>query len=73
MAYRPDDAIVTLTIRMPEAMRRNLELEAKKKGASLNAEMVFRLYQSLRDEEMEVKKYLELRNEWVRLREDFNK
>ena len=48
MARKPTDTI-KLNLRFPEALRRQLEREAKKEGRSLNTEIVERLYRSLRE------------------------
>ena len=45
MARRPTE-LVKLNLRFPEALRRNLEREAKNKNHSLNTEIVERLYRS---------------------------
>jgi hypothetical protein len=45
MARRPTE-LVKLNLRFPEALRRNLEREAKSKNHSLNTEIVERLYGS---------------------------
>jgi len=50
MARKPTDTI-KLNLRFPEALRRQLEREAKKEGRSLNTEIVERLYRSLRQED----------------------
>jgi hypothetical protein len=50
MARKPTDTI-KLNLRFPEALRRQLEREAKKEGRSLNTEIVERLYRSLRQDD----------------------
>jgi Arc-like DNA binding domain len=50
MARKPTDTI-KLNLRFPEALRRQLEREAKKERRSLNTEIVERLYRSLRQED----------------------
>jgi hypothetical protein len=50
MARKPTDTI-KLNLRFPEALRRQLEREAKKARRSLNTEIVERLYRSLRQED----------------------
>jgi Arc-like DNA binding domain len=50
MARKPTDTI-KLNLRFPEALRRQLEREAKARGQSLNTEIVERLYRSLRQDD----------------------
>ena len=50
MARKPTDTI-KLNLRFPEALRRQLEREAKKERRSLNTEIVERLYRSLRQDD----------------------
>jgi hypothetical protein len=50
MARKPTDTI-KLNLRFSEALRRQLEREAKKERRSLNTEIVERLYRSLRQED----------------------
>jgi hypothetical protein len=46
MAARKPTAIVGLKVRLREPLRKKLEIAAKKKGVSLNAELVARLEES---------------------------
>ena len=46
MAVRKPTAIVGLKVRLREPLRKKLEVAAKKKGVSLNAELVARLEES---------------------------
>jgi hypothetical protein len=46
MAARKQTAIVGLKVRLREPLRKKLETAAKKKGVSLNAELVARLEES---------------------------
>jgi len=46
MAARKQTAIVGLKVRLREPLRKKLEVAAKKKGVSLNAELVGRLEES---------------------------
>jgi Arc-like DNA binding dprotein len=46
MAERKPTAIVGLKVRLREPLRKKLEVAAKKKGVSLNAELVARLEES---------------------------
>ena len=46
MAARKQTAIVGLKVRLREPLRKKLEMAAKKRGVSLNAELVNRLEQS---------------------------
>jgi hypothetical protein len=46
MVKRPQTAIVGLKVRMREPLRKLLEVAAKKRGVSLNAELVHRVNQS---------------------------
>ena len=46
MAARKQTAIVGLKVRLREPLRKKLEVAAKKKGVSLNAELVSRLEES---------------------------
>ena len=46
MAARKQTAIVGLKVRLREPLRKKLEVAAKKKGVSLNAELVARLEES---------------------------
>lgn len=46
MAARKPTAIVGLKVRLREPLRKKLEVAAKKKGVSLNAELVARLEES---------------------------
>jgi len=48
MARKPDDLHPTM-VRLPETLRRDLERWADIHGRSLNAEIIFRLEQSLAD------------------------
>ncbi len=50
MARRPTE-VVKLNLRFPEALRRNLEREAKNKNHSLNTEIVERLYRSFQSKD----------------------
>jgi len=51
MAKRPDTAIVALTLRIREPLRRRLENAAKQRGVSLNSELAERLESSFRKED----------------------
>jgi hypothetical protein len=46
MAARKQTAVVGLKVRLREPLRKKLEVAAKKKGVSLNAELVARLEES---------------------------
>ena len=46
MIKRPQTAIAGLKVRLREPLRKKLEVAAKKKGVSLNAELVGRLEES---------------------------
>jgi Arc-like DNA binding dprotein len=50
MAKRSDKALVAVTLRIREHLRKQLQEAAKKKGVSLNSEMAFRLEQTFEDE-----------------------
>lgn len=50
MAARKPTAIVGLKVRLREPLRKKLEVAAKKKGVSLNAELVARLEESFLSE-----------------------
>ena len=50
MAARKPTAIVGLKVRLREPLRKKLEVAAKKKGVSLNAELVARLEKSFLSE-----------------------
>jgi Arc-like DNA binding domain len=52
MAARKQTAIVGLKVRLREPLRKKLELAAKKKGVSLNAELVTRLEESFLGESL---------------------
>jgi hypothetical protein len=52
MAARKQTAIVGLKVRLREPLRKKLEVAAKKKGVSLNAELVSRLEESFLGEEL---------------------
>ena len=53
MAKRSEKALVGLTLRLREPLRRKLEAAAKKRGVSLNAELVARLERSFQTESLE--------------------
>lgn len=50
MAARKQTAIVGLKVRLREPLRKKLEVAAKQKGVSLNAELVARLEESFLSE-----------------------
>jgi hypothetical protein len=52
MSARKPTAIVGLTVRVREALRRELERSAKKREVSLNTEINLRLMRSLRDDRL---------------------
>jgi hypothetical protein len=53
MATRKQTAIVGLKVRLREPLRKKLEMAAKKRGVSLNAELVARLEESFLGEGFE--------------------
>src|SRR5689334_15428001 len=53
MTKRPQTALVGLRVRMREPLRKRLEVAAKKRGVSLNAELIARLEQSFQIESFE--------------------
>ena len=52
MAKRPDRALVKVTLRIRERLRKELEAAAKKSGQSLNTEMAERLEQSFAGQDL---------------------
>jgi Arc-like DNA binding dprotein len=53
MAKRPQTALVGLLVRMREPLRKKLEVAARKKGVSLNSELVGRLERSFQVDSVE--------------------
>jgi hypothetical protein len=53
MAKRPQTALVGLLVRMREPLRKKLEVAAKKRGVSLNSELVGRLERSFQVDSVE--------------------
>jgi hypothetical protein len=75
MVKRPQTALVGLRVRMREPLRKQLEVAAKKRGVSLNAELVSRLERSFQIdsfEEVVEAQRAEIKR-WAEIREASNK